>query len=150
MILRRRPVVASLALLCSVAGLCAAASAQSTGAPQEPTPKYKAIIAKSLRVKDRDNIETGVDYFKGRGGIFSATARLDHVEVADTIRMVQTDYYGWAWQTCIRLNVNGYPLTYAVFISGSRVVDARSAVAIDNCQRVKYGALPVGAGATLR
>jgi hypothetical protein len=151
MILRCRPVVASLALLCAVAGFCASASAQSSGPPQAPTPKYKAIIAKSLRVKDRDNIpEPGVDYFKGRGGIFSAAARLDHVEIADSIRMVQTNYYGWAWQTCLRLNVNGFPLTYAVFISENRVVDARSAVAIDNCQQAKYSALPAGAGATLR
>lgn len=148
MILCRKPVVISIALLCLAAGFCASASAQMTGAPQEPTPKYKAIIAKSLRVKDKDSIETGVDFFRGRGGIFSATARINHVEVADTIRMVQTNYYGWAWQTCIRLNVNGFPLTYAVFISEGRVVDARSAVAIDNCDRPKYGALPVGA--TLR
>ena len=146
MILRRRPIAVSLALLCSVAGLCAAASAQSSGPPQGPTPKYKAIIAKSLRVKDKDNVpESAVDYFKGRGGIFSAAARLDHVEIADTIRMVETNYYGWTWQTCLRLNVNGFAVTYAVFISENRVVDARSAVAIDNCDRAKYSALPVGA-----
>ena len=148
MILSRRTAVASLVLSCSVAGAYVCASAQSTGAPQGPTPKYKAIIAKSLRIKDKDNIpetETGVDYFKGRGGIFSANARLDHVEVSDSIRMVQTDYFGWAWQTCIRLNVNGFPLTYAVFISEGRVIDARSAVAIDNCDRAKYGTLSVGA-----
>jgi hypothetical protein len=125
--------------------VCASASAQSSGPPQDPTPKYKAIIAKSLRVKDKNSIEIGTDYFKDRAGIFSATARLDHVEVADSIRMVQTNYYGWAWQTCIRLNVNGFPLTYAVFISEGRVIDARSAVAVDNCDRAKYGALPVGA-----
>jgi hypothetical protein len=150
MILIRRTLVASFALLCSLAGVCGSASAQSGGPPQGPTPKYKAIVSKSLRAKEKDNLETGADYFKGRGGIFSATARLDHAEIADTIRMVQTNYYGWAWQTCIRLNVNGFPLTYAVFIAEGRVVDARSAIAIDNCAGVKYGALPVPASATLR
>ena len=130
--------------------MCTSASAQSSGPPQEPTPKYRAIIAKSLRVKDKESIETGVDFFKGRGGIFSATARLEHVEVAETIWMVQTDYYGWAWQTCLRLSVNGFPLTYAIFISGGNVIDARSAVAIDNCGTAKYRSLPVPVSATLR
>jgi len=145
-ILCRQPIIVSLAVL--AAGLCASASAQTTGAPQEPTPNYRAIIAKSLRVKDQLSIETGTAYFTSRGGIFGPAARIDHVEVADTIKMVQTNYHGWAWQTCIRLNLNGIPVTYAVFISERQVVDARSAVAIDNCDRAKYGALRVGA--TLR
>ncbi len=118
------------------------------GSPQQPTPNYRAIIAKSLRVKDKFSDETGMSYFVSRGGIFAANAKIDHLEVADSIRMVPTNYYGWAWQTCIRLNLNGAPVTYAVFISEGHVVDARSAVAIDNCERAQYGGLH--AGATLR
>jgi hypothetical protein len=112
-----------------------------------PTPNYRAIIAKSLRAKHNIVEETMVPYFTARGGIFNQTAKLDHVEVSDAIKMVQTDMHGWAWQTCIRLNVDGDPVTYAVFIADGRVVDARTAIAIDNCQRAAYG--PLRRGATL-
>ena len=153
MILCRTPLIVVLAVF--AAGLCArpAAFAQAggppQGAPQAPTPNYRAIIAKSLRVKEKSVGESEtIPYFTSRGGIFAATAKIDHVEAADTIRMVQTNYYGWAWQTCIRLNLNGRPVTYAVFISEGRVVDARSAIAIDNCERDHYA--PLGAGAAIR
>ena len=148
MILRRAPLIVALAVF--AVGLCArpAAFAQA-GAPQGPTPNYRAIIAKSLRVKDTNAAESEtIPYFTSRGGIFAATAKIDHVEAADTIRMVQTNYYGWAWQTCIRLNLNGRPVIYAVFISEGRVVDARSAIVIDNCEHDHYA--PLGAGAAIR
>lgn len=152
----RAPLFVTLAVF--AAGLCAtsAAFAQAGGprqgslhgAPQAPTPNYRAIIAKSLRVKDKFAAETQpIPFFTSRGGIFPATAKIDHVEAADTIKMVQTGYYGWVWQTCIRLNLNDKLVTYAVFISEGRVVDARSAVAIDNCERDRYAPL---AGAALR
>ena len=148
----RAPLIAALAVF--AAGLCAsgAAFAQAGGPPQgpptAPTPNYRAIIAKSLRVKDKFTVETTeIPYFTSRGGIFPATAKIDHVEAADTIRMVQTNFYGWAWQTCIRLNLNGKPVTYAVFISEGRVVDARSAIVVDKCERDHYAPL---AGAALR
>ena len=148
MILRRAPLIVVLAVF--AAGLCArpVAFAQA-GAPQAPTPNYRAIIAKSLRAKAKSGGESGtIPYFTSRGGIFAASAKIDHVEVADTIRMVQTNYYGWAWQTCIRLNLYDRPVIYAVFISEGRVVDARSAIAIDNCERDHYA--PLGAGAAIR
>jgi hypothetical protein len=157
MILRRAPLIVALAVF--AAGLCArpAAFAQAAnppqrppqGAPTAPTPNYRAIIAKGLRVKDINAAEPeSIPYFTSRGGIFPASAKIDHLEAADTIRMVQTNYFGWAWQTCIRLNLNGRPVTYAVFISEGRVVDARSAIVIDHCEREHYG--PLGAGAALR
>ena len=143
-----------VALAVFAGGLCKgpAAFAQAGGPPQgpplAPTPNYRAIIAKSLRVKDKFGAEQeAIPYFTSRGGIFPASAKIDHVEAADTIRMVQTNYYGWAWQTCIRLNLNGQPVTYAVFISEGRVVDARSAIVVDNCERDRYAPL---AGAALR
>ena len=129
-----------------------AAFAQASGPPQgpptAPTPNYRAIIAKSLRVKEKFGAEgETIPFFTSRRGIFPVTAKIDHVEAAGTIRMVQTSYYGWAWQTCIRLNLNDKPSTYAVFISEGRVVDARSAVAIDKCEGEHYAPL---AGAAAR
>lgn len=156
MILRRAPLIVALAVF--AAGLCTglAAFAQAggtpqgmpQGAPQAPTPNYRAIIAKSLRAKAKNDGEKGeIPYFASRGGIFATAAKIDHVEVADTIRMVQTNYYGWAWQTCIRLNLYDRPVIYAVFISEGRLVDARSAIAADNCERDHYAPL---AGAAIR
>ncbi len=147
MILRRASLFVALAVF--AAGLCASPAVfAQAGAPQAPTPNYRAIIAKSLRVKEKSDPDSGtIPYFTSRGGIFPAMAKIDHVEVADTIRMVQTNYYGWTWQTCIRLNLYDRPATYAVFISEGRVVDARSAIVVDNCERDHYAPL---AGTALR
>jgi hypothetical protein len=147
-ILGRAPFIVALAVF--AAALCAhrGAYAQAGGPPQSAAPNYRAIIAKSLHVKEKFATEPeAIPYFTSRRGIFPASAKLDHVEAADTIRMVQTNYFGWAWQTCIRLNLNGKPVTYAVFISDGRVVDARSAIVVDKCEREHFTPL---AGAALR
>jgi hypothetical protein len=120
---------------------CGTSSAQpSANPPTQPTPNYRAIIAKSLKAKDTVTVagQSPATYFLDRGGIFGPDAKLDHVDVSDSIKMVQTMYNGWAWQTCLRLNLNGKPVTYAVFISEGRVVDARSALAIDSCEKAQY------------
>ena len=129
------------------------------GSPQGPAPNYRTIIAKSLTAKTelpgsgpdyfkgsgpdyfKESPGASPDYFKDRGGIFPADKKLDHVEISDTIRMVQTNLYGWAWQACIRLNVNNSPTTYAVFISDGVVVDARAAIRPDNCGDGNYAPL---------
>ena len=129
---------------------CGTSSAQlSANPPTQPTPNYRSIIAKSLKAKDefKESSESAITYFQTRGGIFSASAKLENVELSDSIRMVQTNYHGWAWQTCLRLNLNNRPVTYAVFISEGRVVDARSALAIDSCDTAHYTPLR---GAALR
>ena len=148
MIHRRKPAIVSFAVVALAAGLCAAASAQTGGPPQAQPPNYRAIIAKHLRAKDTGVQQGGITYFTERGGIFGPKAEIDHLEIADSIKMVQTNYFGWAWQTCIRLNLNGAPATYAVFISEGRVVDAHSAIVPDNCDHATYG--PPRGGAALR
>jgi hypothetical protein len=113
------------------------------GSPQGPAPNYRTIIAKSLTAKtESDPSEVlSPDYFRDRGGIFPADKKLDHVEISDTIRMVQTNLYGRAWEACIRLNVNNSPAIYAVFISDGVVVDARAAIRLDNCGDGNYAPL---------
>lgn len=147
MILRHKTASVCLTAVTLATGLCASASAQTGGPPQQPTPNYRAIIAKHLRAKDTGATQGGITYFAERGGIFGPNAEIDHLEIADSIKMVQTNYFGWAWQTCIRLNLNGAPATYAVFIAEGKVVDARSAIVPDNCDRATYGPLR---GAKLR
>ena len=140
------------AILAVTAGLfgCGASFAQpSANPPTQPTPNYRAIIAKSLKAKDTVTVgvQSPATYFLDRGGIFGPDAKLDHVEVSDSIKMVQTMYNGWAWQTCLRLNLNGKPVTYAVFIAEGHIIDARSALAVDGCEKAQYLALR---GATIR
>ena len=112
------------------------------GSPQGPAPNYRTIIAKSLTAKT-ELPGSSPDYFRDRGGIFPADKKLDHIEISDTIRMVQTNLYGWAWEACIRLNVNTSPATYAVFISDRVVVDARAAIRADNCGDGNYAPLEI-------
>ena len=113
--------------------------------PAERPPNFRAIIAESLRIKNETDprIESDLNYFVDRGGIFLPTTKIDDLEISDSIRMVHTNRHGWAWLTCIHLNANGSPVTYAVFISGNHVVDARVAVVIDNCDQGNYTPLIV-------
>jgi len=141
-------------LLISIGG-CASTSLSSSEPPQGPTPNYRAIIAKSLIAKSEFDDRGGstniygllnpnqVFYFRERGGIFQANKKVEHVEISDTIRMVQTNLYGWAWEACIRLTLNNLPATYAVFISDGVVVDARAAIQTDNCGNGNYAPLDV-------
>ena len=139
---RRSLIVLYVALLAD-GGCTSTVPPLNDGSPQGPAPNYRTIIAKSLTAKtelDSSNLSSP-NYFRDRGGIFLADKNLDHVEISDTIRMVQTSLYGWAWETCIRLNVNNSPATYAVFISEGVVVDARTAIPPDNCGDGNYAPL---------
>jgi hypothetical protein len=144
---RRSLIVLYAAVLLAGGGCTSTVPPLNDGLPQGPTPNYRTIIAKSLTAKtelDRSKLlspDSSPDYFRDRGGIFPADKKLDHVEISDTIRMVQTNLYGWAWEACIRLNVNNSPATYAVFISDGLVVDARVAILPDNCGDGKYAPL---------
>ena len=136
---RRSLIVLQVALLAG-GGCTWTTPPLSDGSPQGPAPNYRAIIAKSLIAKTGLPGSSG-NYIRDRGGIFPANTKLDHVEISDTIRMVQTNLYGWAWEACIRLNVNNLPATYAVFISDGVVVDARLAILPDSCEDGNYAPL---------
>jgi hypothetical protein len=144
---RRSLIVLYAAVLLAGGGCTSIVPPLNDGSPQGPTPNYRTIIAKSLTAKtelDRSKLsspESSPDYFRDRGGIFPADKKLDHVEISETISMVQTSLYGWAWEACIRLNVNNSPATYAVFISDGVVVDARAAILPDNCGDGNYAPL---------
>jgi hypothetical protein len=112
--------------------------------PQEPAPNYQAIIAKGLIATTTEPYPmAGASYFVDQTGIFLPDRRLDQIEISDTIRMVQTSRTGWAWQTCMRLNVDNMPGTYAVFIAYGHAVYSRAANWIDNCEAANYVPLNV-------
>jgi hypothetical protein len=143
---RRSLIALGVAVLLSGGGCVSTSSSSIDVPPQAPTPNYRAIIAKSLKAKPdfydprNPNMST---YFTDRGGIFLENKNIENVQVSDAIRMVQTNFFGWAWETCIRLNVTNSPATYAVFISDGRVVDARAANPTDNCESGNYAPLEI-------
>ncbi|HXX25675.1 MAG TPA: hypothetical protein VEJ40_03350 [Pseudolabrys sp.] len=135
----RRPLAALTAAVLLYG--CVSSVAQQGGTPPtQPTPNYRGIIARNLKAKEDfvDPTNINATYIESRGGIFPSTAKVDSVQISDSIKMVQTMYHGWAWQTCLKANVNGAAVTYAVFISGNRLVDARSAIIVDNCDKAHY------------
>jgi hypothetical protein len=118
---------------------CASNSAAVAQTSAGPAPNAASIIANNLGRKPKTDYAGTVPAQL----IFPASKRVEHVEMSDLLRPVRTDLYGWAWQTCIRANVEGLPHTYAVFIGGDRVVDSRMALAPDQCDQGQYRPLPV-------
>ena len=128
------------AVLASAAlSACASYSAVVAQTSAGPAPNPARIIADNLgrhpNMKYTGTVPTQL--------IFPADKRVDHVEMSDMLRQIRTDLYGWAWQTCIRANVEGRSHAYAVFVEGDRVVDSRMALALDQCDQGHYTPLPV-------
>ncbi|MGA7530401.1 MAG: hypothetical protein WBW27_00780, partial [Pseudolabrys sp.] len=121
--MRRKSLIAiCAAFLSGSGGGCTSTSLSDDGPPQGPVPNYRAIIAKGLVEKTDPNPMTGASYFADQAGLFLPDKKLNQIEISDAVRMVQTNTNGWAWQTCVRLNVDNKPGTYAVFITDGRAV----------------------------
>jgi hypothetical protein len=137
----RRVLTAFLASVLASATLsaCASNSAVVEQTTAGPAPNAASIIANNLGPKPKMDSSTLVPAQL----IFPADKRVDHVEMSDLLRPVRTDLSGWAWQTCIRANVEAHPHAYAVFIADDRVVDSRMALAPDQCDQGQYRPLPV-------
>src|SRR5215831_20427208 len=89
----------------------------SIDAPPGPAPDYRAIIAKGLVAKTEPSTTGGGSYFVDQAGMFLPDKKLDQIEISDPVTMVQTSTKGWVWQTCMRVNIDNKPSTYAVFIA---------------------------------
>jgi len=143
-LMRRRSLVAvCAAFLSGSGGGCTSTSLPDDGPPQGPAPNYRAIIAKGLIEKTDPNPMTGASYFADQAGLFLPDKKLNQIEISDAVRMVQTNTNGWAWQTCMRLNVDSKPGTYAVFITDGRAVLARAENPTDHCEAGQYAPLDV-------
>jgi hypothetical protein len=118
---------------------CASNSAVVEQTSAGPAPNAASIIANNLGAHPKMDPAATVQVQL----IVPANKRVDHVEISDLLRPIRTNLYGWAWQTCIRANVEGRPHAYAVFIEGDRVVDSRMALALDQCDQGQYTPLPV-------
>ncbi len=132
-----------IVLVC-LGGLLAncAGSLSSVDPPVEPEPNYRAIIAKNLRsprVTPTTTVTANDDYnfFDERGNIFSDPKKIGSIKIADSQRREFNNTLGWTWMTCIQVQgeING---TFAIFISGNAIVDARRNVLTDGCEGLNY------------
>jgi hypothetical protein len=69
--------------------------------------------------------------------IFSDPGSLGDVEISGP-RMVDHNLNGRAWLTCLKVEANGKPQYYAVFISGDKIVDSRAGIIMDRCHKETY------------
>ncbi|MGB7456246.1 MAG: hypothetical protein WBM51_11250, partial [Pseudolabrys sp.] len=111
----------------------------TAGAGTELSGHYR----QGLIEKTDPNPMTGASYFADQAGLFLPDKKLNQIEISDAVRMVQTNTNGWAWQTCVRLNVDNKPGTYAVFITDGRAVLARAENPTDHCEAGQYAPLDV-------
>jgi hypothetical protein len=104
------------------------------------TPNIRAIIAANL--ESRDDVASALrrerSPFPHETLIFPPDRRVTSVEVSDMPQLTQTNFYGWAWRTCIRATVDDERDTFAIFILENRVIDARTAVIIDQCDKGNF------------
>jgi hypothetical protein len=117
-----------------------AGSLSSIDPPIEPEPDYRAIIAKNLRSPIVTPVAATVNsnFFDERGNIFLNPKRIGSIEIADSQRRVFHNTSGWTWMTCIQAQGGEINGTFAIFIAGNTIVDARRAVLTDRCEGLNY------------
>jgi len=109
---------AALALTLVILGGCGNLARPSEATPPATQPPYVPIAAKYLReaLKDRAAYE---DF------------QISGLRWVDTMK-------GRSWLACVHFQDHGHLRTYAIFIQGNAVVDARYAVETDTCATQTY------------
>ena len=116
-----------------------------SGVDRPPPGNYRSIVSENVQLgkkKDRE-IDFLDDSLPKETFIFKSGTDVANLAISDAVRNVLTDQYGWAWQACLRATVSGAPATLAVFIQNNRIIDARSALVIDECDAMKYTSLAI-------
>jgi hypothetical protein len=98
----------------------ATAAGSVTNPADLPQPNHRRIVG--------DNIKTILPKIDTLGDLEISGARpVDHLK-------------GPAWLTCLKINAEGKPLHYALFIQGDKIIDSRVAVVIDQCYKETFEA----------
>ena len=112
--------------------------------PVEAAPNYREIIAKNLMsprltpvIPSKPTDAATTPFFDDKGNIFLDPTKMGFVEIADSQRR-EVSTIGWAWKTCIRLSGGETNGTYAIFVSGGAIVEARRSVLTDRCEEFNY------------
>jgi hypothetical protein len=139
------PMRSKIALACLTAMLAGCAGGlASYEPPAEPAPNYREIIAKNLMsprltpvITTKPTDAATDSFFDDKGNIFLDPKKIGLVEIADSQRR-EVSTIGWAWMTCIRLSGGETNGTYAIFVSGGAIVEARRSVLTDRCEEFNY------------
>lgn len=113
--------VAWAALLLSAVALTGCSElASTTGEVPEsgPDPSYRDIVASYLKKTFKDYPSYEAFELSGPRWVHS--------------------FHGWDWLTCARFHDRGRRRTYALFLNGSEIIDARYAVETDECGMEAY------------
>ena len=114
-----RILVATLAL--ALGGCSASEIVQDWNAApgtEQPQPDYRRVVAEHIRT------------------VFPEDTRLGELEISGAR---QVDHLkGQAWLTCLKLDAQGHPQHYAIFIQGDQIIDFRAGVVIDQCHNASY------------
>jgi hypothetical protein len=124
------------------AGGCTIDSLTSDEPSNEFPPNYRAIIQKALENPARPD-EPKQMGSTAEPRFFPIERRIANVELADSEKRLLTINHGWAWQTCMRAKLDGSQGTLAIFVANGKIVDARSALLVDDCDKKTYVALPI-------
>jgi hypothetical protein len=111
-----------LALAMCLGGCSASELVQNWTPPQAAAdlsqPNYRRVIA--------DNIKS----------IFSGKVLEGEMEISGAR---QVDHLkGPAWIVCLKLDAQGNPQHYAIFIQGDKIIDQRVGIVIDGCHKETY------------
>jgi hypothetical protein len=83
-----------------------------------PDPSYRDVIANRLKTTFKD--------YSSYEAFEISSPRWVH------------SFQGWAWLVCVRFRAQGRNRTYALFVNGSNIIDARYAVKTDECGTQAY------------
>jgi hypothetical protein len=117
---------------------CSAANSPLLPPIQRP-PDYKLIIGLALRDgPKRDGGRTN------SVGLLTENMKLPSSYAPFEISQArQVQFYAkWVWQVCLKGNRQGNAIYIAVFISGTDIIDARTSVVVDECERQSYEPFP--------
>jgi len=117
-----------------------AGSPYSVDPPIEPEPNYRAIVAKNLSSPRAETVAdtANFNFFEERGNIFLDSKKIGSIKIADSQRREFHNTFGWTWMTCIQAQGGEINGTFAIFIAGNTIVDARRSVLIDRCEGLNY------------
>ena len=117
-----------------------AGSPYSVDPPPEPEPNYRAIVAKNLSSPRAETVAdtANFNFFEERGNIFLDSKKIGSIKIADSQRREFHNTFGWTWMTCIQAQGGEINGTFAIFIAGNTIVDARRSVLIDRCEGLNY------------
>ena len=115
-----------LASALALGGCSASEIVQNAATPQAADlspPDHRRVVADDIRT------------------VFPDQANLGELEISD-VRPVE-HLKGPAWVTCLKVDARGNPQSYAIFIQGNKIIDARLGIVIDQCHKQAYTPLHI-------